>query len=491
MRINASSFYGLYRPSPCSLRVFLRAKGEKETQPNPYEQIIIELGQRYEAAHAASLENVVDLAEGDEDDRVKRTAAAVQQGAEAIYHPLFKVQARIGNHDITLIGEPDFLIKEDGGYRIRDVKLARRITEKDHPEILLQLGMYGWLFEQALKATPKRLEVLAGTGKLEDVPLDFTERALSEISRIIEISVAEEEPFSAVGWTKCGGCGFNSRCWPSAVENKLAAIVPGVDQALAGALRDKGVRTIDDLLKTYDEASLAEVQKPWGKGAQRVGKAAAKILRYARAISSGKEEVLQVPAIPSSDNYVMFDLEGLPPQLDELDKIYLWGLQVFGRKPSPYIGEIAAVGQAGDRTGWEGFLGSAAGIFAEYGDIPFVHWHHYEKTKLNAYVERYGDREGVAERVKRNLLDLLPRTQAAIALPLPSYSLKVVEKYVGFQRSQDEYGGDWSMATFIKATETDDEATRKRLLHEILTYNREDLGATWAVFEWLRGKKAP
>ena len=57
------------------------------------------------------------------------------------------------------------------------------------------------------------------------------------------------------------------------------------------------------------------------------------------------------------------------------------------------------------------------------------------------------------------------------------------------KRTQDEYGGDWSMATSSKATETDDEATRKKLLDAILTYNREDLAATWAVFEWLRWRK--
>jgi predicted RecB family nuclease len=44
------------------------------------------------------------------------------------------------------------------------------------------------------------------------------------------------------------------------------------------------------------------------------------------------------------------------------------------------------------------------------------------------------------------------------------------------------------MATLIKATETSDEATRKNVLDAILTYNRDDSAATWAVFEWLRGK---
>jgi predicted RecB family nuclease len=67
-------------------------------------------------------------------------------------------------------------------------------------------------------------------------------------------------------------------------------------------------------------------------------------------------------------------------------------------------------------------------------------------------------------RVETNLLDLLPVTREAIALPLPSYSLKVIEHYIGFRRTQDEYGGAWSMATFIEAD------------------------ATWAVLEWLRAK---
>jgi predicted RecB family nuclease len=87
-----------------------------------------------------------------------------------------------------------------------------------------------------------------------------------------------------------------------------------------------------------------------------------------------------------------------------------------------------------------------------------------------------------------NLLDLLRITKNAIALPLPSYSLKVVEDYVGFKRTQDEYGGSWAMAQFILATETQDEEERNQRMGEILKYNEEDLAATWTVFEWLRRK---
>jgi predicted RecB family nuclease len=163
-------------------------------------------------------------------------------------------------------------------------------------------------------------------------------------------------------------------------------------------------------------------------------------------------------------------------------------MQVYGKSPSKFMGVTSGFGVDGDREGWEKFLDTANNIFTEYGEIPFVHWHHYERVHIDMYVQRYGDPAGVAARVLANLLDLLPVTKNAIVLPLPSYSLKVVEQYVGFKRSQDEYGGTWAMAQFILATETEDEVKRDSLMAEILKYNEEDLAATWAVLEWLRKK---
>ncbi len=174
--------------------------------------------------------------------------------------------------------------------------------------------------------------------------------------------------------------------------------------------------------------------------------------------------------------------------MDELGRIYLWGLKVFGERPSGFRAALAEFGPDGDQQSWMEFLRIASGIFDTYGDIPFVHWSPYERTHVRAYADRYGDRDGIAARVETNLLDLLALTKESIALPLPSYSLKVIEDYIGFQRSQDEYGGAWSMATFIEAAETEDETRRYDLMAEILRYNEEDLDATWGVLEWLRAK---
>jgi predicted RecB family nuclease len=296
------------------------------------------------------------------------------------------------------------------------------------------------------------------------------------------------EPYEPVGWTKCGGCGFNDRCWSQAENNSDVALVYCVDQSLARTLHSQGIHSRRDLLETFDAASLSAVNRPYGDREQRVGKTAERILLFADAMETKQEKVFADPAIPPHDNYVMFDLEGMPPHLDELDKIYLWGTQVFGEKPSVFMFALSGFGADGDKEGWLGFLANAKRIFEIYGDIPFVHWAPYEQTYLRRYVERFGDHESVAARVEANLLDLLTVTRDSVVLPLPSFSLKVIEDYVGFVRKEAEYGGSWAMATFIEATETSDVAKRKELMDKITAYNREDLEAMWAVFEWLKVK---
>jgi predicted RecB family nuclease len=483
MRLSASDFYRAYRPSECDMRIYLHQKGVKPADPGPYEQVIERLGIRHERAHLACFSNVVDLSQGTWEERERDTLAAIEAGAPVIYQPLFKRNLLLAGKECELVGIPDFLIRESENYVIRDVKMSRRITEKDHPEILWQLRLYAWLFELSTGRRPVRLEVF--NGKSELIPVD-AEAPEAELTRIAGVMSAANDPFEPVGWTRCGGCGYHDKCWTEAVERNDVALVLKVDKSLARALRAVNVVSYDELLTRFDEQSLSTFEKPCGKKTQKVGKAATDILLSARALQSKQPIRLAPPVLPAVGNFVMFDLEGLPPHLDELDKIYLWGMQVFGDRPSPYLAATAGFGTNGDKEGWDGFLDCAANILGSYGNIPFVHWSHYERTKIKAYIDRHGDPNGVAATILDNLFDLLPVTQKAVMLPLPSYGLKVVEEYVGFQRTQDEYGGAWSMAQYIEATETDDEATRQNLMNDILKYNEEDLGATWAVLCWLR-----
>jgi len=488
MRVTASDFVSYHRPTRCDLRVFLRHRQEEEADPGPYDIVLRRLGLRHERDHLATLATFADVTAASLDEHVKKTADAIAEKVPVLYQPAFLAVEKICGADVEIIGVPDFLILDGDGYLIRDSKMALRIDEENHPEILLQVQLYGWLYEKSCGAAPKGLQVHAGTGELVTIPYDGGAAALRELERLLTLKRLTTEPYEPVGWSKCLGCGYTDRCWAQAEKNGDVALVYGVDQSLARTLHSQGVRSRKELLANFDATSLSELKRPYGNREQRVGKAAERILRFADAMEKSQEIVLSAPAIPPSRNYVMFDLEGMPPHLDELDKIYLWGMQVFGENPSEFKVALSGFGSDGDRDGWIGFLENAKQIFETYGDIPWVHWAPYEETYLRRYAERFGDLGGIASRVARNLLDLLTVARESVVVPLPSLSLKVVEDYVGFVRKEAEYGGAWAMATFIEATETSDEGKRKELMDKIIAYNKEDLEATWTVFRWLKSK---
>jgi predicted RecB family nuclease len=488
MRLTASDFVTFHRPTRCELRVFLRHRREPEVEPGPYEIVLRRLGLRHEREHLATLGEFTDLSAPSLQEQVEKTAVAIAKKVPILYQPAFSANVVLGGTDVEIVGAPDFLILDGGGYVIRDSKMARRIDEENHPEILLQVQLYGWLFEKSCDVAPKGLQVHCGTGDIVAIPYDGGVSALAELERLLTLKQLTAEPYEPVGWSKCLGCGFTDRCWLQAEKNADVALVYCVDQSLARTLHDQGIRTRKELLASFDATSLSELKRPHGDREQRVGKTAERILKFAEAMERKQEIVLAPPAIPPHKNFVMFDLEGMPPHLDELDKIYLWGAQVFGENPSEFKVALSSFGVDGDREGWIGFLENAKQIFETHGDIPWVHWAPYEEAYLRRYAGRYGDIGGIASRVARNLLDLLTIARESVVLPLPSFSLKVVEDYVGYERKEAEFGGAWAMATFIEATETSDEGKRKELMDKIVAYNREDLEATWAVFRWLKNK---
>jgi predicted RecB family nuclease len=476
MAFTPSDFHTYYQLKPCTLRPYLASRGVAQAEPDAYHKLLATLGERHESRHLASLGQYFSAA-GD----LEATRLGVERGEAVIYQPGMRVVHQ-SYGEVT--GRPDFFIRASGGYIIRDCKLSRRFSEEHHGEIFRQLELYGWMYEQIWGTAPKGLEAYMGDGQLQTVPYEPT-TALRMLELIQELRRRTKEPPEPVGWSKCIDCGYNNYCWERARAQHDVALLPSVDQALARALLQGGVTTYDELLKKHTAESLADVQKTVGDKQRRVGSAAVRIMLEAEAQVSGKLILLKPPGLITTPNVAIFDVEGIPPHLDHAEKTYLWGLKVFGAQPRPYYGPVAKAGVDGDKDGWIAFLVYCGELLRDYGDLPLIHWSAYEKTQLRKYVDKYGDVDGVAARIERNLYDLYPIAQRSVVLPLPSYGLKLVERYAGFTRKLNETGGKWSMATYIEAVETDDAQKAATLLEQIRQYNEEDLDALRAVFQWL------
>lgn len=484
-----SDFYGYLRPSRCGLRVWLREHGIEEEPPGVFAERLMQLGIEHERRHLARFPGAIDIGELPREAQREATIAAVEGGERVIYQGRLRATATLAGRRVEILGLPDFMLPARSGYAIRDSKLNRRIgSGQEH--VRLQLEAYGWLYEQTFGAPPVALQIHAGGDEILTLDYEGGGDALAAFERILRYRLLDAEPAGEhVGVAKCDGCGFRWRCWPAAEARRDVGLIPFADRGLIDELHRLGTATLGELLERYDAEELAALERPgWDGEPRTVGGRAERLLINARALLERRPILIRPPAIPAHPTYVMFDLEGMPPTIDQAERIYIWGVQAFGERPGPFRAGVAGFGGGGDRAGWESFLSEAERLFDELGpDVPFVHWATYEKVKFNLYLARYGDRDGIAERVLANLLDLLPITRDAVAVPLPGYSLKQVETLTGYRRQLEEFGGEWSMARYIEATEATEEARRAAIMDEILPYNREDLEATWAVLEWLRG----
>jgi predicted RecB family nuclease len=486
MRLTTQHIYDFYSPSQCERRLYYRFTEAEEAPPGPFQEVLFRLGHGHEENHINSLGEYFDVSKIPRDQQAEKTKELIHINTPIIYQGVLIFKEIIDGAQVTIIGIPDIMISQQPSYIIRDCKLARHADEKRHPEILAQLQVYGYLYERNIGRKPSKLEALLGDSSIIEVHYDEGVTAIKILKELWGIVSLTDVPYSPVGWSKCQDCGFGSICWEVSVKNNDVALVYGVDQNLARIFRDQKILTIEQLLDKYNETSLSELKRPWGKTLRKVGKDAKGILLQAKAMKEKKNILIDKVKLPENPYLIMFDIEGFPPYLDELEKIYLWGIQVYGENIGHFLPAVSPIEPDGDKKGWNNFLNNCQKVFDEYGDIPFVHWHSYEQTKLKLYIERYGDPKGTAQRVLGNLFDLLPVTRKAIVLTELSYSLKVVEKLTDFKRTQDEYGGKWAMAKYIEAVETEDQNIRNEIIDQILKYNEEDLSATWAVFQWLK-----
>jgi predicted RecB family nuclease len=492
-RVSPSLILQYWVPDPCGRRIFLRARGEQEGDPDPFLETLARLGQKHEDRERQDLAPYLDLKPGSPEERIARTREALEDGThEVLFQPLLLGRSELAGSEREIVGEPDFLVRQDDGWKVREVKLARRVEGSRHTEIRLQTECYGWLLEQTTGRAPQDLEIVLGSREILKLPYQGGGEALELRDRLLRIEETADYGYEPVGWSKCSACVFRSFCWDEAKTLDDVALVPELDQGLARELHAQGVPTVRDLLDNFDETRLASLERPYGKNLRKVGKSAGRILQSAQALSSGSDLRLGPLVIPDSRNFAMFDIEGIPPDLeDDLGKIFLWGVKVFGQRPSGFLHAVAGFVPGSDEQAWFDFLRLVHGLFAEYdAELPMVHWSSYEVGKVRGYLERYGDDEhGSAAALQGALFDLLPATKRAWALPLHSYSLKVVEKYAGYTRKLADANGAWAMARYIEAVESENEEERRTQMAEILEYNEEDLDATWQILKWLMLKE--
>jgi predicted RecB family nuclease len=247
------------------------------------------------------------------------------------------------------------------------------------------------------------------------------------------------------------------------------SLLPRIGRDKRAAFAGVGVRTMKDVL-SFDFSAVQI------KG---IGPATAELLaRSARALMSGKIEVLSRPALPDAPLKIYLDFEDDPTQ----ELVYLCGMWVEPAiRGLNYLG-LFAEDDAKEAMLWADLQGFCAEI--EGQDYVVFHYSGYERTKLAQLERKYGVKERNAlEKFRSRMVDLRKIVEDSVVLPERSYGLKKVAPYAGHKYTNEKAGGAQSIVWFHEYQQDPNNA---RIIQTLQTYNQEDCQAMKAICDWLR-----
>ena len=410
------------------------------------------------------------------------TQRAIDGRAPAVY------QAAL--FDGRFVGFADFLVRDDGRYRVIDTKLARspKITA------LLQLAAYADALAASGVPVAPEAELRLGDGTVvryrvgDLIPVYRSQRAL--LQRLLDEHHAGG---TAVRWDDeaVGACFHCPLCTEQLRATDDLLLIAGMRVSQRDKLIDAGISTVAEL--------ACHVGPVPNLAPGAVGKLTAQAKLQVRQRDTGipQFEIVDpqpLTLLPEPDpGDLFFDFEGDPLwTADGHD----WGLEyLFGvleAGPSGNFRPLWAHNRVDERKALADFLALVAKRRKRRPHMHIYHYAPYEKTALLRLAGRYGVGEDEVDELLRSgtLVDLYPLVRKSIRVGAESFSLKALEPlYMGAQlRVGDVTTATDSITSYARYCELQAEGRREEaatVLKEIEDYNHYDCRSTRELRNWL------
>lgn len=483
-RVSASHLYDLLQ---CPHRVAMDAFGDpRERDPvSPFLELLWRKGSHFERDLLADLGVAfTDLSKEVGDAKERATQAALERGDRLIYGGRLSTEG--------LLGEPDLLRREAGGYVAIDVKSGAGEEGEEGSGRLkkhyaLQLALYTDLLEQYGRAAGRygyiwdvrgrevRYALDAPLGKSSPSAWELYLQARAEAAAILE----RRQVTTPASAGCCKLCVWRSACIRVLEREDDLTLLPGLGRAsrekLMGAFAN-----IVSLAKTDVTVHIRKDRTDFkGVGPESL------IRFHARArlrTEKARPYWWRPVELPSAAVEIFFDIEDDPFR----DLVYLHGFVIRRARDGgaeEFIGHfLEAPTPAGER---EAFA-AAWDLLRRHRDAVVFHYSKHERTKYRELQTRYPQVCG-AEEVEAlfsppRSFDLYTDAVRHSEWPTADYSIKSLAKYLGFRWRDADPSGAASIEWFDRWARTGDPLPRQR----ILEYNEDDCRAMRVLLDALR-----
>jgi predicted RecB family nuclease len=480
----------LYDLVACPHRVTMDLFGDpsKRDEPNPFVQLLWEKGSIFENEVISRLEiPFLDLSNYADEERERLTLEAIDRGEPLIYGARIRADG--------LLGVPDLLRKEPGGYIAGDIKSGAgeegpEDISKPKMHYAVQLGLYTDILERKGYSPGRRAFIWDVHGK--EVIYDFTEVYGQRNPRIlwqdyqeclakVQAIVGEREQTLPAYAGICKLCHWYSACLDRLSKDDDLTLIPELGRSKRDVMHDD-VPTIRELAGIDPTAFMS------GKKTLFPGIGPDSLLRFhERAIlltTEGAKPFLRAQIqLPEYDRELFFDIEVDPMR----DVCYLHGfverhlqdhatekfVAFFAEEPTPDEERRA--------------FGDAIGFIRNSRPCSIYYYSKYERTIYRKLQEKYPDICTIED-----IEDIFDPSHAvdlyydvvkkATEWPTHDFSIKTLARYLGFTWRDAHPSGAASIEWFDRWVKTGDTTIRQR----ILDYNEDDCIATRVLLDGIR-----
>jgi uncharacterized protein len=291
------------------------------------------------------------------------------------------------------------------------------------------------------------------------------------LEEFIEVLELPNPPEVFISRQKCNFCHWYSQCYAIAQSEKHLSLLPGVTPLRYTQLQDVAITTLESLANT----SPATLENLVGFDRE----VAPKLVVQAQSALERRPLVLPYP-LPIEDITftapieLYFDIEAQP----DLDLNYLLGVLVVDRLANTEkFYSFLADKPEDEELVWQQFLD----LVWQYPEAPIYHFCVYEFDTVKRLAKLYNTPYALVRPVLSRFVDVYEQLTQSVALPVESYALKAIARWLGFEWREKEASGAKCIYWYDQWLETGD----RTLLEIIQSYNEDDCRATHRVKDWL------
>jgi uncharacterized protein len=466
----------------CQRRVFLDVYSDP-AERDPEQDFLLKLRQDSwayrQAIFDASPHQSPKYPRGDWEAGAQATLKLMQQGVEQISQGVLLRQTTQG---ITLLSRPDLLVKQPGSSHLGDwlyVPTLIKLGKRPKPEYQIVAAFTAHLLEDVQGVLPNTAQLILRRQDAYSVSLERWVPLMQEVvSDCTETLLQQQEPEVFISRQKCSLCHWYSSCYGIAKAKQHISLLPGVTPSRYRDLQVLGVTTIESLAQSTisllepvvgNEVALDLVQQAQSNVQNRA------ILRQRDGEETQTTQLFtHTETLPTASVELYFDIEAEP----ELNLDYLLGVLVIDyRSDTETFYPLFAKYPSDEALIWEQFLD----LVSLYPDAPIFHFSDYEVETIKRLAKLYQTPQPQLQRLLSQFVDVHWYVMNTATLPVESYSLKHLARWIGFEWRDAGITGSQCVCLYNQWLETSD----RSVLDVILRYNEDDCRATYYLKNWL------